>query len=315
MKNLFENIVGQDSAKRKLEFYLNGYNASRVIPHLMFVAPKGCGKTTLAKATARCLGGTGTPDKPKTFIEINCSTIKGVRQFINQVVIPHVHNKEVTVLFDEASELPKDVTMALLTILNPNSTNRNTFCYDDFQIDFDFSLQSFLFATTEAQQIFHALMDRLERVDLEEYSGEHLAEIIRRSLPHVTFEDGVLAEASSVLRGNARQAQKMANNINAYLKQNNQTNFNKSDWLSLKNSLGILPLGLNRIELQILRILAAKKESSLTNLSAKTGLTRECIQRDFELYLQKQSLMEITTAGRSLTSAGSAYLMAHVAPV
>lgn len=311
MKDLFESIVGQDSAKRKLAFYLEGYNASRIIPHLMFVAPKGCGKTTLAKATAKHLGKPDASGKPKTFLEINCSTIKNIRQFINQVVIPHINDKDVTVLFDEASELPKDVTMALLSILNPNVTNRNTFSYDDFVIDFDFSRQSFLFATTEAQQIFHALMDRLERVDLEEYTHAHLAEIIQKSLPDVRFESEALVSVASVLRGNARQAQKMANNINSYLKSKAKRTFTNEDWKALCSSLGILPLGLNRIELQILGILATKKESSLTSLSAKTGLTRECIQKDFELYLQKQNLMEITTAGRSLTSKGMQYLKAN----
>ena len=49
-KKLFPEIIGQDAAKRKLAFFINGYKASKIIPHIMFVAPKGCGKTTLAKA-------------------------------------------------------------------------------------------------------------------------------------------------------------------------------------------------------------------------------------------------------------------------
>ena len=110
---LFPDLVGQDVAKRKLGFFLDGYNASSYIPHLMFVAPKGCGKTTMAKACARELGSRETLGKPKPFIELNCSTIKNVGQFFNQVVIPHMNQQECTVLFDEASELPKDVTMAL----------------------------------------------------------------------------------------------------------------------------------------------------------------------------------------------------------
>lgn len=307
MSNLFANIVGQDSAKRKMEFYLNGYNSTNIIPHLMFVAPKGCGKTTIAKAMAKNLIPFDET-KHKRLLEINCSTIKGIRQFINQLIIPEVTDKNITILFDEASELPKDVTMALLTMLNPNSANKNTFTYDDLVIDFDFSRQSFLFATTEAQRIFHALMDRLERVDLEEYTHAHLSEIMRKSLPDVTFEGDVLVQVSSVLRGNARQAQKMAANISSYLHHKGQKKFDVSDWESLIDSLGILPLGVNRIELQILNILSTKKESSLTSLSAKTGLTRECIQKDFELYLQKLNLMEITTAGRSLTAKGSEYV-------
>ena len=308
MKNdYFPNIVGQDIAKRALGFHIDGYKARNIIGHLMFVAPKGCGKTTMAKAVGKNLNETES-EKTKKFYEINCSTIKSVAQFFNQLIIPHIHNKECTILFDEASELPKDVTMALLTILNPNAENRTTFSYEDYTVDFDFSQQSFMFATTEAQNIFHALMDRCERVDLEEYTYDELGEIVSRVSAGIKFEDGLLPDIATVLRGNARAAQKMAGKIQSLVEARGGNKFSRDDWGNLCYQLGILPLGLSRIELQILRILANSKECSLTNLAAKTGLTPECIRRDFEMYLQKQSLMEITTAGRSITPDGQDYL-------
>ena len=309
MSDLFPHIVGQDIAKRVLTFHLEGYEARNILPHLMFVAPKGCGKTTLAKAVGRNLTEEGS-DKTKKFYEINCSTIKSVAQFFNQLVIPHINNKECTVLFDEASELPKDVTMALLTILNPNAENRTTFSYEDYTVDFDFRMQSFMFATTEAQSIFHALMDRCDRVDLEEYTFDELGEIVSRVAPDIKFEDDLLPDIATVLRGSARSAQKMAGHIQSYLGARGGSKFKQNDWANLRYQLGILPQGLSRIELQILNILANSKECSLTNLAAKTGLTPECIRRDFEMYLQKQSLMEITTAGRSITPDGQDYLRA-----
>ena len=306
--NTFVGIVGQSVAKRKLDFYLNGFRSSGVLPHMLFVAPKGCGKTTMAKALAKNLKRS-IGEKAKPFIEINCSTIKNVKQFFNGLIIPHVHGKEVTVLFDEASELPRDVTMALLTILNPNPDNRTTFSFENYTVDFDFRLQTFLFATSEIQKVFHALTDRCDRVDLEEYTHSQLGDIIHNNIPELNFEEGVLHSVATVLRGNARAAQKMANNIKNYAFDRGDT-FTNSDWDSLTYSLGILPLGLNRIELQILRILNSKADCSLTNLSAKTGLTREAIQRDFELYLQKMNLMEISTSGRCITNIGKTYLEA-----
>jgi len=307
--NRFPHIVGQDVAKRKLGFHLDNYSASSVIPHLLFIAPKGCGKTTLAKAAGQNLMNEDT-GKPKTFLEINCSTLKSVPQFVNQVVVPHIHDKDVTVLFDESSELPKSVTMMLLTVLNPNPENRTTFSFEDYVMDFDFSRQSFMFATTEAHKMFHALIDRCDRIDLEEYTYDELGEIMQRNLDSVELDcdRSLLGEIAPVLRGNARAAQKMANNMKSYLQRKNDKKFMKKHWQDLKHALGILPLGLNRIEVQILRALSEKKESSLTNLSAKTGLTVQCIRQDFELYIQKHSLMEINTGGRSLTSKGHDYL-------
>lgn len=314
----FTSVVGQDIAKAKLGFYLNSYMKTRMVPNLMMVAPKGCGKTTMAREVAKCLvrfnevgapeinAETGRPRR-KMFVEVNCSTIKGIKAFINGLIIPQVVDKDVTILFDEASELPKDVTMALLTMLNPCPTNRNTFVYDEYSCDIDFRHQTFIFATSEPQSVFHALLDRLERIDLEEYTPVHLAEIVRRNNPNILYEDGVLHEVATVLRGNARAAQKMATNIAMYLGDSNI--FMHEDWAKLCSSLGILPLGVSQIELAVLRYLAqAPDGTSLTCLSAKTGLSRSSLQKDVEMFLQKLGMVEIATTGRKITARGLDYL-------
>ena len=100
----------------------------------------------------------------------------------------------------------------------------------------------------------------------------------------------------------------MAQKLKLYMDGHGKKNLDGGDWKSLKYTLGILPLGLSKIELQLLNVLNARKECSLTFLAANTGLTKECIQRDYELFLQKQHLMEITTGGRRLTSKGKEYV-------
>ena len=301
---LFPDIVGQSNAKRVLDFFCRGYEKTSRIPHLMFVAPKGCGKTTMAKATARRLKSI---NKDKKYFEINCSTLKNVKQFFNQIAIPYMQDREATILFDECSEIPKDVTMALLTILNPNPDHQTSFSFEDYTIDFDFRQLSFMFATTETQSVFHALMDRLERVDLEEYSLSEMGEIVGMNLD-LKIEPKALEDISSVLRGNARAAQKMAQKIESYCEMNNTKVFKDSDWKKLSNILSIFPLGLNTTEILLLNILKDNKDCSLTNLAAKTGISKHAVQRDFEIYLQKHSLMDITTAGRNITAKGLDYL-------
>jgi len=302
---LFPNVIGQDCAKRKLAFYHRGFVATGIIPHLMFVAPKGAGKTFIAKAFARnLLDGV----KPKKWIELNCATIKNLNQFFTQIVVPHLVDANATILFDECSELPKDVTMALLTILNPNKDNRNHFAYDDYVFDCDFRKLTFLFATTEAQDVFHALMDRMDRVDLVDYSIDDLSQIVRRNLPTIKFEGNVLARVSTTLRGNARAAQKVSVKIYNYCRSIRRKTFKVRDWNVLCSEVDILPLGLSRIEYRILEVIAEEKATRLTKLSAKIGLSKACLQRDFELYLQKMNLMDITPEGRSLTSCGQEYL-------
>ncbi len=304
-KDYFPLVVGQERAKRKLGYLIDTWKGSEIMDNLMFVAPRGCGKTMMATKLAQVMN---EQKGEKVGRVVNCAAIKNLNQFINGTIIPHVHDKDETILLYEASELPRDVEMALLTILNPNSDNRNSFSYEDYTIDFDFRRQTFLLATTEAHKVFHALMDRLHRIDLEEYHDSHLAQIISRNLVNAKFEAGVLEEVSSVLRGNARQAMRMANTIRNHLMKKRSKRFSAQDWQTIKYHLGIRPLGLNENEIRCLNALAEKKASSLTCIAAKLGMTKESVQKDIELYLQKLNLMEISTDGRAITKRGQDYL-------
>ena len=153
-------------------------------------------------------------------------------------------------------------------------------------------------------------MDRLDRIDLEAYNYTELGSIVQINLPDVEFDKGLLDEVASVLRGNARAAQKMAIKVQMYLDANErkQEKFTQKDWDKLTYTLGIRPLGLRPKEIEILRILKDSRDVSLTRLGSKTGMTPESLRRDYELYLQKNDLMEITTSGRNITPQGKEYL-------
>jgi len=301
----FDNIIGQEKVKKRLNFFLEGQAKSRLSPHILFSAARGSGKTLIAQTYADQL--INSEGKIRRRMTINCSSIKTLKRFVNDILAAHVIGKEITILFDEASEIPEDMTMALLTILNPNQQNSNSFSYDDLTIDFDFRNVTFLFATTEAHKINPALMDRLERVDLEQYSIENLSAIVQKnSAANIT--DVAIEQISKVLRGNARKATQMANHIALYLSTKNKQTFGIDDWKEFCSNMGINPLGLSPMEIRVLQCLAEKSETTLTNLSAKTHMTRESLQRDIEMYLQKTNLMEVTPTGRKLTHAGRHYL-------
>ena len=304
---LFPQIIGQEKAKKKLAFYHEGFKATNIIPNLMYVAPKGCGKTFLATAMAKNLIMMGE-DKPKPFLELNCSSIKSVQAFFDGVVMPYVDGKDVTILFDEASELPRDLTMALLTITNPNKEKLTSFTSPEgYTVNFNFRRVSFAFATSEPHKVFHALMDRLERIELEDYTHSDLADIVKLNIgEEISFEGDVLKEVAPILRGNARAAQKITDNFLLQLKGRDK--FTYRDWKDYKATFNVLPLGLSEGELKIMRILKESKECSLTNLAAKTGLTVEAIRKDSETYLLRQNLLEIRQRGRALTPAGVRYL-------
>jgi Holliday junction resolvasome RuvABC ATP-dependent DNA helicase subunit len=306
-KENYSEIVGQEKTKAKLNFLLEGFEQTKIMPHLLFVAPRGCGKTMIAQETAKIM------NRQKNVI-VNCSTIKNVKSFFNQIMLPYVFDKDVTIIFDEASELPRDVTMALLTILNPNTNNQNEFTFEDGTYTFRFNQNSFIFCTTEAQKIFHALADRLYRIDMEDYSYISLGKIIQNNLKskNQSIEINVIDEVASVCRGNARQAQSMANQISSYLMSKNSNKLTSGGWSEIKGKLSIYPLGLSEIELNIIKILKEHGEVRLTNLSAKTNLTKDMLQKNVEMYLMRNNLIEVRPTGRALTKKGHDYHKEHL---
>lgn len=296
---MFTNTVGQDAVKLKLGFFADCYAKCGISPHLLFISPKGSGKTHFATLYGKILEKSNPEKKVRL---VNCSSIKNVKGFFDSIIIPHVVDKDVSFIFDEASELPRDVTMALLTILNPNPANKTSFSYGEYTADFDFKKQTFLFATSEPHKVFHALVDRLTRIDLQEYTSSQLGEIVQKGTPDISYDDGVLESVSETLRGNPRQATKMANNIKNFV--GNKKKFTKTQWDTLCRSLNIMPYGVNENELTLLRLLHERMQCTLTALAASTGMTRSSIQRDVEVYLLKRNLIKIEVGGRCLTKRG-----------
>ena len=318
-QNLFPDVVGQEAAKKQLEFYLKGYHASKTLQTLFFAGCKGAGKSLIARETAKqlylydekgqvVLKEDGITPKKKKFIEVNASTIKSLSSFVNSVFIPHIVDKEVTLFLDEIHGLKKDITNFLLTILNPNPHNRNSFTLDDYTVDIDFTRQTFLLASSEPHLVFPPLVDRTTPIQLASYSCPDLAKILQKSAPEICFCDNVLDDVAPTLRASARCAVKMADNVRTYLC--GRKAFGKRDWAELKSALSILPYGINNVELSLLRIMRSNLNgSSLTNLAAKTGLSREAIMREYESHIQRLNFMRIEAGkGRTITAAGLEFL-------
>jgi len=301
MNDYFSHLIGQDNVKKKLNFYLKAYNATSVCPFLNLVGAKGLGKTLFAKEFAKNLKNKDGSKRP--FLELNCSTIKNNTQFFEQIFIPLIMNNEITILFDEAHALPKDLTMAFLTIFNTEKTNTKEFAFEDQTFEFDFTKQTFIFATTESDKLFPPLKDRLSTVDFEPYNTENLGEIIKLNCDDINFSDEALRKLSLTVRGNARNAVMRSKEIALYCESENQNTFESLDHLKLTDLLGILPHGITCTERQILQILAERGSCKLQTLSAVTGLSPTSLRRDHEVYLLRKNLMQID-GERKITNFG-----------
>ena len=86
MKDYFPDLVGQQAVKKKLSFYIDAFNTTSQAPFLLMAGAKGLGKTEFAKNFAKNLYNQDG-DK-RSFIEINCSTIKNNEKFFEQIFLP-----------------------------------------------------------------------------------------------------------------------------------------------------------------------------------------------------------------------------------
>lgn len=303
MINYFPDLIGQDAVKKKLTFYLNAFHKTSQAPFLLMAGAKGLGKTEFAKEFAKNLSN--QDGEKRSFLELNCSTIKNNEQFFEQIFLPIIADNEVTILFDECHALPQDLTMAFLTIFNSEKNSKKTFEWGEMSFEFDFRKQTFIFATTETDKIFPPLKDRLTSVDFEPYSSDELGQIVQMCLPHIDFAEGCLDEISSTIRGNARSAVKRSKEIALYCGSKSQSTFSRNDFADLCDCVGILPLGISHTERQILHVLSQCGSATLTGLAAKIGLSKTALQRDHELYLLNKNLVEID-GKRKITGQGIA---------
>lgn len=300
--NYFPGIVGLEKTKNKLAFLINSYKNTGYFPNCLFCAGRGHGKTYLISELARYLNKKNSTEI-KPFLLINSATLTTFEAFITQIYVPYIQDKEVTIAFDECHELPKKLMVAFLTLFNTSPAKINTYIHEDINITFDFNKQTFFFITTETQKIFHAFQDRLEKIVLESYSIQDLSVVIQEKLKTIKFEDNLLLEIAKTVRGNPRKAVQLAEKI--YCFNPKSQSFTHKDWQFLCSTLDILPLGINRIELDIMKVLSKLKTCNLTTIAANTNLTRESLMRDHELYLLKHNLIEIGIGSkRQLTNYG-----------
>jgi Holliday junction resolvasome RuvABC ATP-dependent DNA helicase subunit len=259
---MFNNLIGQDEVKRQLSFFADAQNKTGVAPFLMMSGAKGLGKTEFAKEYANNLKNKDGSKRP--FLEINCSTIKNANAFFEQIFLPIVMHNEITILLDEAHMLPKDLVNAFLTVFNTEKGTFKEYHHAEQIFSFDFAKQNFIFATTELDKLFAPFKDRLTIVDFKPYTQQEMADIIDLVCGEIEFDDGLRLEIADTTRGNG-----------------------------MCHTLGIKPLGLSNIEVEILSILKERGNCSLQMLSAVTGMSRTAIQKEAELYLLKRGLMKI----------------------
>jgi len=299
---MFKSLIGQDQVKSRLGFYANLFNAGYVVPPIMLNAAKGLGKTAFAKEFHN-----ETKQGKRKFMEINCGSIRNAEQFFEQVFLPQIAGKEVTVLFDECHALPKDLTDIFLTAFNVEGAKKKTVSVAEGFVEFDFQKQIYLFATTELHKLFDPLKDRLTIIDFKQYTDAELVNIMKGKVDWINYGSGVVESIVTTVRGNARSAVKRVLQVKSWCELGKISNMCHTEWNKMQKKFGILPFGLTNTEVQILRALNKRGACSLQMLSAITGMSRQAIQLEAENNLLRKGFMDID-GKRKITTKGTKIL-------
>lgn len=310
--NYLPNVIGQQSAVKKLNFLLAGMERTRILPHLFLSAEAGGGKSFISKEIARATSNiqkkhTG---KGRLFAHLNAGQVTSMKDF-EAFMFETVGENEVTVLIDEAHGLSEKVTARLLSMLEPSNQNKGFFAVgageSERRMEVDFSKVTFIFATTERDKMFPALLDRLKEIQLAPLSEEELAMIILSQCnSEVEITTDALVQLVSRLRLNGRSAIKMGEDVNSYIGAYGVDTFDKEDAEELFEVLGIHPLGVSDEEIRVLKYLRAHNGVRLQDVANYMNQSPQVV-KEMEKYLTRRGLM-VVDGKRFITTVGREYL-------
>jgi Holliday junction resolvasome RuvABC ATP-dependent DNA helicase subunit len=290
----FDQLVGQEKAIARLRLIAS---ATGRMQNVIILSPAGMGKSTFVEAFAK--------EARARLFRINASSVEDIGISLNQALRPAIMNKDRAILFfDECHSLKKKVQTALLTglekpyIINtPIKFGRKTKTYK-VQIP---EHVSFCLATTDFGKMNKALITRMMKIQLDDYTQADKEEIARRYLHSKDFE--IEPDALSGFARISRNIRQLILEVLDTAIIYNNPIININIFQKVCDHLQLTSNGLTKLDTKLLNRLADHDYVSLRNLVAYLGIESEQYDR-MEQWLVAQDFIEISTHGRAVTAAG-----------
>ena len=298
-QTVFSGVIGQTDVLRQLRFLTASHDHSTPFPTLLLTGSHGLGKTFLAEKVAKNLN--------RKYVEINCKMVETKEELFAVLFSQVAGDQPVTILFDEAHTISKEVETVLLSLLAPNHEHKNTLSYKLWDVEFDLRLINVIFATTDAFRMFKPLRNRTKTIYFKPYSEKELYRIVQLYAKGLVLECDSM-ELAQAARGRARDAYDLAQDLKRVSTSTGRNIIRKEDWENLKAIFGIAPLGLKEVEVDLLKVVGGKGPISCNNIAIHMMINPENVSEEIEIRPRELNLIKNTTKGRVLTEEGRKYL-------